>query len=33
MPGVPYGVLWLQNGVPQPQLFGTILTGNAKVKG
>lgn len=31
--GVPYGVLWVVNGVPQPQLFGSILTGNAKVRG
>lgn len=31
--GVPYAVLWMVNGVPQPQCFGSILTGNAKVKG
>lgn len=35
LPGVPYAVLWTSatNGIPQPQLFGSILTGNAKVKG
>ena len=33
LPGVPYAVQWVVNGIPQPQLFGSILTGNAKVKG
>ena len=33
LPGVPYQVVWLIKGIPQPQLFGTILTGNARVRG